>query len=235
MQSGWKAMAWAAGMTLLVSAKAQAHISATSPATANSTQEITFGVGHGCGVVDTFQIEVQIPAGVSNVRPLHGGVFGNPKLVKDEATGVLKSIRWTKNVADVADGDPNYYKLAIRAKLPDAPFTTLYFKTTQTCRDASGVETTEEWFAEGESEGHSETGPAPSPAVYLLPARTAGWNKFVVTQAIKDLSVFNDAQIVWADNKAYSANAVTKAFIESEPGTQLLTEIPANTEIWVKY
>jgi hypothetical protein len=63
----------------------------------------------------------------------------------------------------------------------------------------------------------------------------AGWNKYTVENKIDDLTIFDDAQIVWADDAAYSGNPETKALIESEDDVEPLTEIKAGAEIWVKY
>lgn len=52
---------------------------------------------------------------------------------------------------------------------------------------------------------------SPAPYVFLLPARTPGWNKYTV------------------------ANPSTLQLIEKEPNTQVLSAIHPGTEIWVKY
>jgi hypothetical protein len=68
-----------------------------------------------------------------------------------------------------------------------------------------------------------------------MPPRMPGWNKYVAPKAITDLSVFDDAQIVWVDDAAYSANEATAALIADEEGVSKLEKIPAKAEIWVKY
>ncbi|MET0284485.1 MAG: DUF1775 domain-containing protein [Polyangiales bacterium] len=230
MKNGLSALI-AAGLTLLVGGTASAHISVDATGTADATTVATFGVGHGCEGFDTLSIEVKIPAGVTSVRPLFGGAFGKPVVNKD-ATGAVASVKWTK--ADVETADTNYYPLQIRMKLPNTPFATVFFPTTQVCRDpATNMTYTTEWAAQ--EINHSEDGPEPAPAMLILPAKGKGWNKFTTPVAIKDLAVFNDAQIVWAGNAAFSSNATTKDLIGKEPNTTVLSEIPANTEIWVKY
>jgi uncharacterized protein YcnI len=232
MKNGLSAF-MAAGLTLLLGGTASAHVSVDATGTADTTSVATFGVGHGCEGLDTLSIEVKIPAGVTSVRPLFGGVFGKPVVNKDTA-GAVTSVKWTKATTDLEASDVNYYQLQIRMKLPNAPFTTVFFPTTQVCRNpATGAELTTEWAAQDTN--HSETGPEPAPAMFLLPAKGKGWNKFTTPAAIKDLSIFNDAQIVWAGNAAYSNNATTKDLIGKEPNTTVLSEIPANTELWVKY
>jgi periplasmic copper chaperone A len=216
----------AAGMTLL-SGTAYAHISVQGTGTANATQVVKFSVGHGCEGADTVKVTFAIPAGVTSVRPQANGVF-TPSVVKD-GSGAVTNVVFTKTAAEPAD--TSFYELAIRLKTPDAPFTTVLLPATQVCRNASNVETTVEWAAATET----ENGPEPAPALFLLPAHKAGWNKFTVPVALTDLSVFDDAQIVWAGTAAYSSNPVTKDLIGKEAGTTALTTIAAGTEIWVKY
>src|SRR4051812_10028731 len=67
---------------------AHAHVSITSgPAAANTTQEIIFGVGHGCAGADTSRVRVELPAGVTSVRP-ETSDFGKTSVEKD-ATGAV--------------------------------------------------------------------------------------------------------------------------------------------------
>src|SRR3954463_10664560 len=87
---------------------AQAHISITSgPATANKSQIITFGVGHGCTdanmkKIDTVKIKVLIPTGVTGVRAFRSD-FGKPVLTKSGAN--VTAVEWTKPVSELLDGD----------------------------------------------------------------------------------------------------------------------------------
>jgi hypothetical protein len=53
--------------------------------------------------------------------------------------------------------------------------------------------------------------------------------------AIDDLSIFNDAQIVWSGDDAYSGNPNTAELIEAEDDVDTLESIAAGAEIWVKY
>jgi periplasmic copper chaperone A len=226
----------AAVATLLCTA-AEAHISVIpGPFFAGTSQELTFNISHGCSGADTFRIEVRIPEGVTSVRPLNS-VFGKAVLSKD-ANGAVKSIIWTKPAAEVLSGDTHLYRVGLSALLPNAPFTTLYFPTLQSCRAADGTESTVEWTATTGDHGHGGgTGPTvnPAPAVFLLPERSPGWNKYTVEQHVHDLSVFKDAQIVWVGKTAYSPNPLVMGLIEKEPDTQVLQEIHPGTEIWVKY
>ncbi|KFA91307.1 YcnI family protein [Archangium violaceum] len=223
--------------TVLLCHTAQAHISVTSgPAFAAKSQELTFKVGHGCNGADTYRVEIRIPDGVGGVRPLDS-TFGKAVVSKD-GTGKITSVTWTKAAADVLPSDTQLYKFTLNAALPDTPFTPLFFPTIQTCRAADGTESTTEWVGTSTEHNHlrpEDSSAYPAPYVFLLPARTPGWNKYTVEQHVHDLSVFADAQIVWAGSAAYSANPSTLQLIEKEPNTQVLSAIHPGTEIWVKY
>ena len=52
---------------------------------------------------------------------------------------------WQKAEPDVLSGDTHYYKLGIRARLPNQPFTTLYFPTEQTCKLSDGGVLVSHW------------------------------------------------------------------------------------------
>ncbi|WP_342376103.1 DUF1775 domain-containing protein [Myxococcus stipitatus] len=228
--------------SLLAGTAAHAHISVTGPgpAVAGTTYDAQFTISHGCGGADTYRVTVRIPAGVTSVRPLDS-TFGKATVEKD-GNGQVTSITWTRGSAsDVLPADTHAHRLSLRARLPDAPFTTVYFPTTQVCRDAQGKETTVEWVGTSGHGGHggadsgSTPQPEPAPELFVYPARTPGWNKYTVEAHVHDFSVFRDALIVWAGDSAYSPNPVTKALIETEAGTKPLTEIHPGTEIWVKY
>ncbi|AUX24073.1 hypothetical protein SOCEGT47_046060 [Sorangium cellulosum] len=229
----------AAAAALFTAPAAMAHISVSGPAFAGATHEASFGVGHGCDGADTYRVKVQIPSGVTSVRPMDSA-FGKAVLEKD-AEGNVTAVVWTKpSVEDVLPADTNYYKLTVRFSVPDTPFRVLHFPTIQTCRTADGVETTAEWVdASGDHGSHGTGGDAPAalpaPALMILPPRAPGWNKYTVNEHVHDLSVFKDALIVWAGKAAYSPNPVTRGLIEAEPDTEVLSEIHPGTEIWVKY
>ncbi|MBX3185372.1 MAG: DUF1775 domain-containing protein [Labilithrix sp.] len=236
MRTKTKIFAIAALGTLLGTVVAHAHVGvASGPATANVTQEVTFSVGHGClgSTVDTYRVRVEIPAGVTNVRALTSD-FGKPTLEKDGG-GVVTAVVWQKSVDDLVEGDTNYYKLTMRVRPPNAPFTKISFPVYQTCRDLAGVESTNDWVGTPTLPDGGLTSPDPAPVVTVMPARVPGWNKYPIPVAIKDLSIFNDALIVWKGSAAYSKNPNTAAQITSEPGVTALTELAAGDEIWVKY
>lgn len=228
-----RSLAALGGAALLVSSSALAHVSVSNPGIAGTQQVITFGVGHGCEGADTVSIEVSIPEEVTQVRVLVGPAgFGNPEITRNDADLITK-VKWTK--AEALPGDDMYYQFGLRVRVPDRPFTTLLFPTLQTCVNEDGEELTANWALSPEEAAEGGDHALEAPALRVLPARKGGWNKYTVPRRITDLSIFDDAQIVWHGDKAYSSNAATQALIESDDSVDELTEIPANAEIWVRY
>jgi periplasmic copper chaperone A len=222
-------------VALGASSVAYAHVSIVSgPAAANVTQEVTFGVGHGCAGADTYKVRVQIPASVTSVRPMRSD-FGKVSIEKD-AAGSITAVTWQKPDADALDADISYYKLVIRMRVPNAPFTSLYFPAEQTCRTAAGALSTVNWSMLPTDPVVDGGADEPASELRIVPARRPGWNKFVAPQAMSDLSVFfADALIVWKGAAAYSANPTTVGLIAATAGVTPLTSLAANDEIWVKY
>lgn len=221
-----------AGTGILVTpAIADAHVSVASGlGFANTTQEIAFGVGHGCAGADTYSVRIEIPAGVTSVRPERSD-FGKVSVEKNVA-GDVTAVVWQKPDAELLEGDISYYKLTVRLKVPNQPFTTLYFPTHQTCKASDGTLSSTDWIGTPTS----GAGVEPAPALNIVPARKAGWNKFTVPSALSDLSsFFSDAQIVWKGTAAYSANPATVELVKATSGVSTLTELQANDEVWVKY
>jgi periplasmic copper chaperone A len=218
----------------LAPASALAHISvASGVGFANTTQQIVFGIGHGCEGADTYSVRIEIPAGVLSVRPLRSD-FGTVSVEKNAAGDVI-AVVWQKAEQDLLASDISYYELAVRLRVPNQPFTTLYFPTHQTCKASDGTLTATHWVGTPANSGGSEP-PEPAPALTVVPARKAGWNKFTVPAAIADLNVFfADAQIVWKGNAAFSANPATLELAKASSGVSELTALQANDEIWVRY
>lgn len=222
-------------VALAAPAAAVAHVDIVSgPVTANTTQRVTFGVGHGCSGTDTFAIRVTIPPSITSVRP-EASAFGRMTIEKD-AAGTVTAVSWQKAEADLLPADLGYYEMRIRLRVPDQPFTTLFFPVRQTCRAMDGTMTTVDWSmlpADAPLDGGADE---PAPGLRILPARFPGWNKFVVPAAISDLAaVFGDARIVWKGTAAWSANPATVELIDGTPGVTRLGSVAANDEIWVKY
>ncbi|HMJ14215.1 MAG TPA: YcnI family protein [Polyangiaceae bacterium] len=220
------AMSLAAGL-------AAAHVSISSgPGFADKNQEITFGVGHGCGTSDTYSVRVEIPSSVTSVRVMPSE-FGKATIEK-AASGLITAVTWQKADADLLAADNAYYKVGLRIRVPNQPFTAIHFPTRQTCKSADGGVSVVDWVAETESPDGG--GPEPAPELRILPARQPGWNKFTVPAAVADLSVwFSDALIVWKDSAAYSFNSNIAEQIDGTAGVTKLTSLAANDVIWVKY
>jgi periplasmic copper chaperone A len=220
---------------LFASSTAVAHPSiASGPAFANKSQKITMGLSHGCDGADTLAITIDIPAGVTSVRPLFSD-FGKPSVTKD-SSGNVTSVTWRKTDADLQSADIQFYEFTLRARIPDVGFTRQQWITHQTCRDANGVETLVHW----DQPPGSTTG-EPAPMLTVVPARLPGWNKVVLgantTIAAVDLpTFFGDALIVWRGNSAFSSNPNTMTLIQGTAGVSVLaTDLAPNDEIWVKY
>jgi periplasmic copper chaperone A len=220
------------GLVAFVAGTAQAHVSiASGPVFANASQEVTFGVGHGCQGADTYRVQVEIPPGVTSIRPMTSD-FGQVD-VETDAAGAVVAVAWTKADASVVDGDTQYYKLLLRLKAPDQPFTTVFFPAHQTCRAADGTETVVDWVGIDEA---ADSTVEPAPSLRILPARFPGWNRFMLGNRVDDLKAFfADAQIVWAGDKAYSINPTTSQLIAATAGVSTLTSLSVGDEIWVKY
>lgn len=218
-------------LSAFFSARTLAHIEvASGAATANATNEVVFSVGHGCSGADTYRVKVDIPAGVTSVRPMRSD-FGTPTVEKDTA-GNVTSVTWQKPDAEALDADVAFYKLTIRLRVPDQPLSTIYFSAHQTCRAADGTLSTVDWV-----EPPGSTTGEPAAALKLVPARMPGWNKVSIPAAITDLGVFfKDALIVWKGTaSAYSANPNIASLIASTASVTPLTALSAGDEVWVKY
>ncbi|HEX4340520.1 MAG TPA: DUF1775 domain-containing protein [Polyangiaceae bacterium] len=221
---------------------AGAHISLAGPAYANSTFEASFTVGHGCEnpavagtMLDTYSVTVDIPIGVTSVRAVDSTLG---KAVAAVTAGNVTSITWTKTMSDVLSADIDFYRLPVRMKLPDAAFSIVYFNAHQICLGPNNTQIEVDWIGTIDQTTALPDGappPEPAPKVVLLPPRVPGWNKFSVKTAVSDLTIFNDAEIVWAGDAAYSVNPNYTALIGTEPNTSALKAVAAGTDIWVKY
>lgn len=210
-----------------------AHVALSGDATVGKSALLTFGVGHGCEGSDSTQIEVAIPKEVVAVRAAPS-VFGTATLIKDD-TGIVTAVRWTKQ--DAREEDDQYYQLSIRITVPDLPFTTLYFPTRQTCRNAEGDDVVVDWAAlpSKDAAASQAEDEHPAPAVTIFPQRRPGWNKFTMPAKLDSLGLFDDAQIVWSGDAAYSSNPTTAELIKADDSVDELTALKAGAEIWVKY
>ena len=222
-------------LTLGLIGSANAHISISSdPAIANSRQVLTFNVGHGCQGADTAIIEVSIPESISSLRIVDAADTYSSFERDDESQRITK-VMWERDAAAVYSDDVHFYQYSIRVTVPDLPHTTLHFPTVQTCRAEDGTEYVAEWVGMGSHDHDAVSTELPAPALYIYPDRQTGWNKYTATNHIHDLSVFDDAEIVWSGSAAYSSNIVTMEQIINDPDVTVLTQIHPDMEIWVKY
>jgi uncharacterized protein YcnI len=228
-------------LSVCVPSLAAAHITISSgTAAANKSQKITFAINHGCtdasnNKLDTLSIQVDIPASIdgTTVRPMPSDFAPTPVVTK---TGTaVTSVKWTRNAADLENGDNSYYEITLKLKVNDVPYTKIPFVMTQVCRPAGGTpadDVTVVWTG-------PSTNPEPSPNLVVVPAHSSGWNKLTMTAAVAaaDLGTyFGDAQIVWKGAAAFSPNATVSALIGMTPGVTLLSaDLAAGDEIWVKY
>jgi len=215
---------------LLAAGGASAHVSIISgPAPANKTQEVVFGVGHGCEGADTSAISIDIPPEVTSVRPLSSD-FGPLSVTTDDA-GTVTAVSWKKLASTILPADVAYYKLVVRLKTPEQAFSTLLFPVQQTCMNAEGHETVVDWAAAEETEDAE-----PAPSLAIVPPHYPGWNKFSVSHGVSNLDAFfGDAQIVWRGDAAYSINPTTVELIGETEGVTRLSSLRAGDEIWVRY
>jgi uncharacterized protein YcnI len=223
---------------LAIPVLAQAHVGVTSgPATANTNVDVTFGVGHGCEGADTYRVRIEMPAGVGSILPLTSD-FGKITLDKD-AAGLITAVTWQKPDADLLTSDSEYYKLVIRMRVPNQPFTTVYFPVIQTCKKTDGTLLTTRWVGKpGDPPLPDGGAEEPAASLQLAPARLPGWNKYTVPVAIPNNALagwFGSAVIVWKGNAAFSANPNTTELIKNTSGVTALDSLQANDEIWVRY
>jgi hypothetical protein len=250
------AIALALPALIVATGTAQAHITTAGLATPKGTAEVTVNVPHGCTEIDPafpndrtkdkhyppYKVTVDVHPGVTGIKTLLSD-FGKAALTRD-AMGNVSTITWTRDGADEA-GDDVVFKLVFRGTFPDAAFTRAYFPATEFCRRPGLPDLSDPYTALPAPSGAPDAGapadggaPAPNaaPSVLILPARATGWNKYTVPVALPDVApFFRDAQIVWAGTSAYSANTTTMDLIKKEPGTTVLSALPAGAEIWVKY
>lgn len=218
---------------LVFSIPAFAHISIVStPHFSNAYSQFDFAVPHGCEGFDTLRLEMTLPGGLTGVRPLDS-VFGDATVETNDQNEPTK-ITWTKSY-DLYGSDSHAYTVSLRAKTPDTPFVTLYFPIVQVCLDADQNEIQSAWVGMGGHDHGSSSEELPAPSVLLNPPRKLGWNNYFIDQHLHDLSIFDDAEIVWMGNSAYSSNDNTMELILADESTSLLEMIHPGSEIWVKY
>jgi len=221
----------------ITSISAQAHVSVTSDtAFAGSYYEATMAIPHGCDGDDTYKIVVTVPGAFGKVRTVQS-TFG-PGTVETQMNGETVTgytITWEKD-GDIVASDDQAYNIGFRTKLPDSPFTTAYFPTIQYCRDDETLEeSSSEWVGTSGHDHDSTSDKLPAPSLFIYPKRYQGWNLYTVNEHVHDLTVFDDAEVVWLGTSAYSSNPITREMIENDTDTSVLEQIHPGSEIWVKY
>ena len=130
----------AGAVALLLSSTAFAHVTLeVKEAPADSYYKAAFNVGHGCDGSPTVKIRVQIPDGVTNVKPQPKpawelvtvkGKLAKP--IKDshgnEVTEGIREVAWTGKLLD-----EHFDQFVMQVKLPNTPDVTVYFPTLQEC------------------------------------------------------------------------------------------------------
>ena len=142
----------------------------TKQAPADSYYKLVMRVPHGCDGSPTLKVRIQIPDGVTGVKPQPKAgwkleiVKGKlPQPIDDghggQITEGVKEVIWTGQLPD------EYYdEFAMRMKLPDRPGETLNFATVQECK--KGVA---RWIEVPEAGKSMEDYAHPVPQVKLLP------------------------------------------------------------------
>lgn len=207
---------------ILATPLAQAHVSfVDNTAEAGRSFIATANISHGCedvsGHYDTYKVEIELPDGVT-ARPVHSSI--GAASVDDAENPTL--LTWQKDPADAEGHDSHFYQVEFRFSVPNTPLASLEFRTTQYCSDGA-IEAGLPLIWEG----------ADVPVILVVPVHAPGWNKYTAQADIDAGTIaafFADAEIVWANNQAYSSNPVIAGLINNP-----LTVIPAGTDYWVKY
>ena len=158
--------------TTLAAGPAAAHVTLeTGEAITGSYYKATFTVPHGCEGAATTRVRVQIPDGISGIKPQprtgwklavvkaklatpldngHGG----------KITETVREVIWTGGPLP----DEQFEEFKIQMKLPDAPGTTVYFPVVQDC--TKGVN---RWIEIPEAGKSSHDLKLPAPGLRLKP------------------------------------------------------------------
>ncbi|MBU2869909.1 DUF1775 domain-containing protein [Colwellia sp. E2M01] len=224
----------------LITTAIHAHVGvASGPHFVNKTSVIELSIPHGCtddvsGSEDTVRIVAKVPSSITSVHAIDA-VFGQATAAAVDAD--YNEITWVKTAGTERDSDTQYYTVSFRGKLPDAAFSTVFIPVTQYCINDNDVEISVSWDTEASGHDHSSSAQGnPAPSLMVMPARSPGWNQYTTDsdQHLHDMSIFNDAEIVWWNDEAYSSNVVTQQLIEAE-GKSSLSEIHDSATFWVKY
>lgn len=171
MKAGFN-MSVAMVATILYAVNARAHVTLeVQEATAGSFYQATLKVPHGCEGQPMVKMRVQVPDGVTSVKPQPkpgwklATVKGALTTPYDDGHGKMI----TEGIREVvwSDGplhDDQYDEFAMQVRLPDAPNTTVYFRVVQEC--AKGVN---RWIEVPEPGRSPRDLKRPAPALRLKP------------------------------------------------------------------
>lgn len=159
-----------ASVLAVAATAAQAHVTLENQqATIGSTYKATFRVPHGCDGAAMVTMRVQIPAGVTGVKPMPKAGWTLETVVDKDikpsgdhgAAPAVREVKWSGGRLD----DAHYDEFVLRASLSDALKPgMLYFPVVQECE--KGVERWIEIPAEGKSAGDYKK---PAPGLKLAP------------------------------------------------------------------
>lgn len=164
--------AGAFALACTMSAAAYSHVTLEAQqAVAGSTYKAIFRVPHACGESPTIRIRVQIPDGVTAVlpQPKAGWQLATVKAklatpLSDghggQITEGVREVTWSGGKLQ----HDHYDEFVLRAALPDAPNTTIYFPVVQDCEQG-----TNRWIEIAEAGKTSADYKQPAPLLRLLP------------------------------------------------------------------
>lgn len=148
----------AAALFVATSAAAHVGLAVTGASAPGTTNLFGFGPGHGCDGADTNAILIQIPEGISSVKPVAKPGW-EIEIVADEA-GAVTEIHFTGGSLP----DAWYDQFWIRARIDEtvAAGTGIYFPVVQQCGEAEIL-----WLALPGPDGAEPEGePAPGFTVH---------------------------------------------------------------------
>jgi periplasmic copper chaperone A len=129
----------ALGAAVIVSPLSAHMVLQQGEAAAGSYYKATFGAGHGCEGSPTIRVRIQIPDGVTSVKPQPKAGWQLSTVKKTYKTPIVDHGRTiTEGVGEViwTGGkllDENYDEFVIQVKLPETAGATVYFPAVQEC------------------------------------------------------------------------------------------------------
>lgn len=135
-----KGLAVATCVAVAAVSSAEAHmVLAQGEAAAGSYYKAVFGTGHGCSGSPTVRVRIQIPDGVTSVKPMPKAGWKLETTKKTYKTPIIDHGRTiTEGVGEVVWSggkllDENYDEFIMQVKLPETAGATVYFPAIQEC------------------------------------------------------------------------------------------------------